>query len=60
MVIFFLYYSLASAGKTWIARGTVPQFVGLWWTHLAVVLLALLVILGPGLANRVRYRVRGL
>jgi len=60
VVIFFLYYSLASAGKTWIARGTVPQFVGLWWTHLAVVLLALLVILGPGLANRVRYRVRGL
>ena len=60
VVIFFVYYNLAAAGKTWIARGTVPEVVGLWWTHVAVVLLALLVIFGPGLANRLRYRTRGL
>jgi hypothetical protein len=44
----------------WIAHGTLPGFLGLWWTHAAVVLLALLVILGPRFANRLRYRVRGL
>jgi len=30
----------------WIARGTIPEFLGLWWTHAAVVLLALMVIVG--------------
>ncbi|HEY0767434.1 MAG TPA: LPS export ABC transporter permease LptF [Steroidobacteraceae bacterium] len=60
VVIFFLYVNLISVGKVWIARGTVPEFLGLWWTHLAVVLLALTVIVWPGLSNRLRYRVRGL
>ncbi|HXO15483.1 MAG TPA: LPS export ABC transporter permease LptF, partial [Steroidobacteraceae bacterium] len=60
VVIFFLYVNLISVGKVWIARGTIPEFLGLWWTHAAVVLLALMVILGPGLRNRLRYRVRGL
>ena len=60
VVIFFLYVNLISVGKVWIARGTIPEFLGLWWTHAAVVLLALMVIVGPGLGNRLRYRVRGL
>jgi len=60
VVIFFLYYALASAGKTWIARGTAPELLGLWWTHAVVLVLALAVIMGPRLAERVRYRVRGL
>jgi lipopolysaccharide export system permease protein len=60
VVIFFLYVNLISVGKVWIARGTIPEFLGLWWTHAAVVLLALMVIVGPGLSNRLRYRVRGL
>ena len=56
----YVYYNLAATGRTWIARGSVPEVVGLWWTHAVVVLLALLVILGPGVANRLRYRLRGL
>jgi lipopolysaccharide export system permease protein len=60
VVIFFLYVNLISVGKVWIARGTIPEFLGLWWTHAAVVLLALMVIVGPGLSNRLRYWVRGL
>jgi lipopolysaccharide export system permease protein len=60
VVIFFLYVNLISVGKVWIARGTIAEFLGLWWTHAAVVLLALMVIVGPGLRNRLRYRVRGL
>jgi hypothetical protein len=43
-----------------IGRGTLPQFLGLWWTHAAVVALALLVIFGPVVATRLRYRARGL
>lgn len=60
VVIYFLYSNLIQAGKVWIERGTVPEAVGLWWTHGAVVLLSLVVILGPSLANRVRYRMRSL
>jgi lipopolysaccharide export system permease protein len=58
VLIYLLYSNLISVGKVWIARGTVPQWLGLWWTHVAVVLLALLVITGPGIAGRVRYRMR--
>jgi len=32
--------------------------VGLWWTHVVVALLALAVIVVPGLINRLRYRLR--
>lgn len=60
VLIFFVYYNLAATGKTWITRGTVPEAVGLWWTHLVVALLALVVIVGPGLITRLRYRMRGL
>jgi lipopolysaccharide export system permease protein len=60
VLIFLVYYNLATTGKTWIARGTVPEVVGLWWTHAVVALLALAVILGPGVINRVRYRMRRL
>ncbi len=60
VLIFFVYYNLATTGRTWIARGALPEAVGLWWTHVVVALLALLVILGPGLIIRLRYRMRGL
>src|SRR5205814_463565 len=60
VVIFFLYVDLISVGKVWIARGTIPEFLGRWLPHAAVVLLARMVIVGPGLSNRLRYRVRGL
>lgn len=60
VVIFFLYVNLITVGKVWIARGVVPEVLGLWWTHAAVVLVALAVIVGPGLLYRLRYRLRGL
>jgi lipopolysaccharide export system permease protein len=60
VVIYFLYQNLITVGKSWIARGKIPEFVGLWWTHAAVALLALFVVFGPSVANRIRYRVRSL
>ncbi len=60
LLIFLLYSQLISVGKVLIARGTLPQFLGLWWTHAVVVLLALLVIFGPVFAHRLRYRWQGL
>jgi lipopolysaccharide export system permease protein len=60
VLIYFLYLNLISAGKVWIARGTLPEALGLWWTHAAVALIVLAVIMGPRLAYRLRYRVRRL
>lgn len=60
VVIYFLYQNLINIGRVWIARGKVPDVVGLWWTHAAVLLLALIVIMGPTIGNRLRYRLRGL
>ena len=56
VVIYFVYSNLVSAGKVWIARGTVPEPVGLWWVHIAVVLIGLGSIWIPRGLSRVRYR----
>jgi len=55
-VVYIIYWNLISAGQQWIAHGEVPVAVGLWWTHAAVVLLAVAVIFGPRAAQRLRYR----
>jgi lipopolysaccharide export system permease protein len=54
VLVYLLYSNLVSAGKVWIAHGTVPEFLGLWWTHAAVVLLAFAVIYAPGVLARLR------
>jgi lipopolysaccharide export system permease protein len=56
VLVYFLYTNLISAGKVWIARGTLPAALGLWWTHAAVVLLALLIVAAPGFVQRLRQR----
>jgi lipopolysaccharide export system permease protein len=56
VLIYFLYSNLVSVGKVWIAHGNAPEWLGLWWTHVAVVLLALAVIAAPGVRNRWRHR----
>jgi lipopolysaccharide export system permease protein len=56
ILIFFVYYNLATTGRTWIARSKMPEALGLWWTHAVVALLALAFIMGPGLVTRLRYR----
>ncbi len=57
-LIYFVYANLISAGKVWLARGTVPESIGLWWTHALVVLLALGVIFMPRVIARLRHRAR--
>ena len=56
VLLFFVYSNLISAGKVWIARGTIPEYLGLWWIHGAVALFGLVVLFGPGLLARLRHR----
>ncbi|HEY4214380.1 MAG TPA: LPS export ABC transporter permease LptF [Steroidobacteraceae bacterium] len=56
VVIYFVYFNLVSAGKSWIARGTIPEAFGLWWAHAIVILLGLVVIFTPRWIARLRHR----
>src|SRR2546430_17378466 len=60
VVIFFLYVNLISVGKAWIARGTIPEFLGLWWTHAAALPVRCLGIVGRGSSNPLRHPLPGL
>lgn len=55
VLIYFVYSNLVSAGKVWLARGTVPEYLGLWWVHASVILLGVSVIFLPRLMARLRY-----
>jgi lipopolysaccharide export system permease protein len=41
ILVYFVYSNLLSAGKTWIEKGSLSPAVGLWWTHLVVLAIAL-------------------
>jgi lipopolysaccharide export system permease protein len=56
VLIYFVYTQLISAAKVWIARGTMPEWLGLWWVHLVVAGFAVLVVMGPRWIARARYR----
>jgi len=51
-----LHPAFTIAGRTWIARGVTPEWLGLWWVHVVVGLLAAAILLVPRWAARLRYR----
>jgi lipopolysaccharide export system permease protein len=56
VVIFFVYIQLAIAGRMLLARGSTPEWLGLWWVHGVVILLAAAILLLPPFLARARYR----
>lgn len=56
VLIYFLYSNLASAGRVWIERGVVPERFGLWWVHVVLIGLGVIVMGAPLVAARLRYR----
>jgi lipopolysaccharide export system permease protein len=56
VLIYFVYSTILSAAKVWIARGTVPEQLGLWWVHIVVIAISMLYIFGPAMIARLRYR----
>ncbi|HTY51426.1 MAG TPA: LPS export ABC transporter permease LptF [Steroidobacteraceae bacterium] len=56
VLLYIVYFYLLSAGRTALEHGAVPASIGLWWTHLAVVLAALAVLALPRALARVRHR----
>jgi lipopolysaccharide export system permease protein len=58
ILIYFVYFNLISAGKVWIERGVAPEWLGLWWVHAAVGVLAAAILLVPRWLQRARYERR--
>lgn len=56
LVAYLVYWNLISAAQAWVGRGAIPAALGLWWTHIAVLLLAVGVIFAPQTGQRLRYR----
>ncbi len=56
VLLYLVYSNLVTLGRSWIARGTLPASLGLWWTHAAIILVAVLVIGTPSLVARLRHR----
>jgi lipopolysaccharide export system permease protein len=56
VLIFFVYINLMIAGKTWIEKGVMPEWLGLWWVHVVVAALAGFILYLPRWLARARYR----
>lgn len=59
LVVYLVYWNLISAGQAWVAHGAIPAALGLWWTHGAVLLLAMGAIFAPQVTRKLRYRRAG-
>lgn len=58
VLLFAAYAGLLTAGRTMHERGDVPLWLGLWWVHLAGLLLGLGVIRLPPMAAALWWRLR--
>ena len=41
VLVYFVYYYLMVAARSWVESGSVPTFVGLWWVHVVGIVFAL-------------------
>jgi lipopolysaccharide export system permease protein len=56
ILLYFVYSNLLAAAKVWVARGVVPELLGLWWVHAALVAVALLALFRQDIWQRLRPR----
>ncbi len=56
ILLYFVYSNLLSAAKVWVAKGTLPEALGLWWVHALLIALALFVLLRRDIWLRLRPR----
>jgi lipopolysaccharide export system permease protein len=60
VLVFSLYAELAQAGHAWLARGSIPAWLGLWWVHGLFLAFAATLSLIPWIRNRTSARRRAL
>jgi lipopolysaccharide export system permease protein len=45
IVVYYVYSSLLSAAKTWVAKGELTPVIGVWWVHAAALALGLYLVM---------------
>ena len=50
VVIFAIYYNLSALAKKWVGKGIIDAFPGIWWIHLLLVGLLLVLFWQPSMA----------
>jgi len=60
VLVFSVYAELAQAGHAWLARGSIPAWLGLWWVHGLFLAFAGILSLIPWIRNRTSARRRAL
>jgi len=52
LLMYTLYYNLASLGRTWVDQGKVAAIPGIWWVHLIPLTILFLMLAQPYLKHR--------
>ncbi len=47
LLVYFVYVNLLTAGQTWLERGVLPPWSGLWWAHGAAAALCIMLLWRP-------------
>lgn len=58
VLLYALYANLLIAGRTLLEQGRVPGWLGLWWVHAFIGVLALLILFAPKWIHRARLRLK--
>lgn len=56
VMIYFIYSNLLSISKTLMKRDKIPVIVGMWWVHLALILVTILILKFPAIRRRMKRR----
>ena len=54
ILVFFVYYQVLVAARTWVETEAAPAFLGLWWVHALALCVAFILLLRESPLRRVR------
>ncbi len=52
ILIYLIYNNLLNVAKKWVEHGDVPPWIGVWWVHIGLLLIILVLFYLPVLKNR--------
>ena len=56
ILLYFIYVNLLTAARSWLEKGSLAPFPGLWWPHVLIVTVATLLLLRQAYPTLLRWR----
>jgi lipopolysaccharide export system permease protein len=57
VLVYIIYVNLLGASKVWLAQGSIPAYLGIWWVHVGFLLTGFLLLAGQfGYLRRISLR----